>query len=308
MRNLLVLLTAVLMASVGVAGCISGDDAPAATDDEQVAEEAVATEQFGAITGQALDQSLEPVIGGDISLSKNGEILRNTKTDKAGRYTLNEVAPGSYVLRIAALGYAAGQRQVDVLANQITDASLQVDKLSSIELGLPYIVEDEIGGFLACGAGLALVPVGTPGVESGVNPRASPCGSVDENDAFLFPLGIDQGLQEMVIGMTWKPAGGLFGTELNINVEIDGCGATCEEVETYADVTGPPDILFQLREEDVPVELAFSEINGTKAIQFRIFPGPTQTPNLIYQQSYTIYYELYYNQFAPEDRNPIPDQ
>lgn len=303
---LLVILT---LALLGLSGCIGGDDAPATDDDDtERAEEARATEEFGAITGQVLDTNLEPVVNGDVFLVKRGEQERATRTDKDGRYTFNEVAPGVYTIQVSAAGYGAGSKNVDVRANEISDASLQVDKLSDVELGLPYIDDRVFEGFLACGAGQAIIPRGTPGAEEGVNPRTSPCGSIDENDEFLFDFVLEKGLQEIVIGMTWDPAGGVSGTELNLNMEIGGCDVTCTDPETYVEASGPPDMLIQLREEDIPTELAFSAMNESKAVQFRIFPAATQTPNVIYQQPYTIYVELYYNQFAEEGRNPIPDQ
>ncbi len=298
-----------LIPALVLSGCIGGDDdSPAPADpDDGGADEAVAQQGFGSLTGQVLSEALEPIPGTTIALTGSADPY-GTLTDRYGRYTINGIRPGEYVFQAEAYGHRPEVRAVSIASGEIAELSLQLSQLSDLALGLPVVDSGEFRGFLACGVGQAILPVGNPVYPSGINPRLSPCGDLDANDRFLFEFAFQPGLQEVVMGMTWDPVGGLSGRELNLNLEVLGCDVTCTDDETYIDVAGPPDIVFQLRDEDVPPTLAFSQYNETKGVQIRVFPAATQTPNVIYQQPYAIYYEFYYNQFAPEGRTPIPDQ
>lgn len=80
----------------------------------------VASAQQGTITGRVIDQSTQlPVIGAEITISGT---TRRTVTDQAGRYRIDNVAPGQVELRARFLGYAAATRSVSLEAGATVTA------------------------------------------------------------------------------------------------------------------------------------------------------------------------------------------
>lgn len=72
--------------------------------------------QAGSVTGQVTDrQSGQPVPGARIQVTQTGQVV-GVRFD--GRYNIARVAPGSYDLRVIAVGYAADRRQVTVVSDQ----------------------------------------------------------------------------------------------------------------------------------------------------------------------------------------------
>src|SRR4051794_25926845 len=63
-----------------------------------------------SISGRVMDQNGALIPGAEIeaTLSKN-RLTRKTMTDAQGRYRLIQLAPGNYLIRISALGFATQQ-------------------------------------------------------------------------------------------------------------------------------------------------------------------------------------------------------
>jgi hypothetical protein len=84
---------------------------------------------YGSIVGTIVDQSDAAVPNATVTVtSKETGLTRETKTDLAGRYSLVNVLPGTYDLRVAASGFRAVVREdVVVRINAVTRADLQLE-------------------------------------------------------------------------------------------------------------------------------------------------------------------------------------
>lgn len=75
---------------------------------------------MGSIVGMVTDEELRPLPRADVGLVGGTATL---ETDAGGRYTFNDVAPGSYGLAVQALGYESQTRKVSVVAGAVTHAN-----------------------------------------------------------------------------------------------------------------------------------------------------------------------------------------
>ena len=87
---------------------------------------ATAAAQSGTITGRVTDQgSSQAIQAARLQLAQTGQVV-NVRPD--GRYTFTSVAPGSYDIRVIAVGYAAQRKTVTVAAGETAtvDFALEV--------------------------------------------------------------------------------------------------------------------------------------------------------------------------------------
>jgi hypothetical protein len=84
---------------------------------------------YGSIVGTVVDQSDAAVPNATVTItSKETGLTRETKTDVAGRYSLVNVLPGTYDLRVAASGFRTLVREdIVVRINAVTRADLQLE-------------------------------------------------------------------------------------------------------------------------------------------------------------------------------------
>jgi hypothetical protein len=84
---------------------------------------------YGSIVGTVLDQSDAAVPNATVSATnKEIGLTRDTKTDLSGRYSLVNLLPGGYDLRVSASGFRTLTREnVPVRINAVTRADLQLE-------------------------------------------------------------------------------------------------------------------------------------------------------------------------------------
>ena len=93
-----------------------------------------AAAQQGAITGSVVDQAGNPVPAARILL---GATNRGAVTNSEGKYSIPGVAPGTYLVRVAIIGYAGEGQQVTVRAGE----SVPLDfKLKPVALSLDAVL------------------------------------------------------------------------------------------------------------------------------------------------------------------------
>lgn len=299
----LALLTAALFLLTALSGCITSDDAPQLDEaEEDTAPEAKATASLGSLEGQVVSKDLLQLEGAQVTLIKAEQTIKEATTDEDGNYVMNKLEPGDYFVRIGAETYKTATKPVTITANEVAEVNIVLPALSDAEQGVPTVETRTMKGFYSCGFATVVVAWAT-------------CSTLgDPNNKFLFEHELYPGAQEVVVGMTWDPVGGVSGTEFSINMEKEGCGVTCGDNQTYYELAGPPDLVFSVDDEylDSLTDPAFDEalklrsIEDNMTFQFRVFPAYTEA-NVVYQQPFSIYIEVYYFQDAPEGRNPIPD-
>lgn len=84
---------------------------------------------YGSIVGTVTDQSDAVVPQATLAItSKETGLSRETKTDSAGRYTLVNVLPGTYTLRVSAPGFRTVTREdLTVSINTVTRADIKLE-------------------------------------------------------------------------------------------------------------------------------------------------------------------------------------
>ncbi|MBW3583098.1 MAG: carboxypeptidase-like regulatory domain-containing protein [Euryarchaeota archaeon] len=299
MRNpwwpLLLLLIALL------SGCLGAEDA--ASPETPTAPLARATATTGSLHGQVVSADFEPLEGVGVALHKDDSLIDGTFTDRAGRYTLNDVTPDAYEVRTFASGYAVTAKTVTVAAGVITETPLVLHPLPDLS-NLSYVVPDQWTGFLGCGFGGPVYASLCSEPMDGV--------TIDENDDILEVFTVAPGVEELVFGMDWSPSGGFSARtlDLTIMVDIDPDPDTIQW-RIYREETGPPPIVFTINDTWLQQEgldgVTFATFNETRDVLIRVLPPFTFDPVIVYQQPFTVYWETYYHTTAPDGRSPIPD-
>ncbi len=275
-------LALLLVAASAFAGCVGDEETvgPAADIPEEAAE-AVVTQRTGSVQGQILTVDLEPVAGEAVGLLREADaaLTMTTTTDVQGRFTFNGVEPGGYRVHMAAPCCKEAMEPVAVQAGMVAEVSVLVDRVVSV---LAYVDEKEWTGFLSCGIG-----------------TVNACYTDAQNYKEIYPL-LSAGLQTVVIGMAWDATG--LSTDLSLTMDR---WENPEYHYDYASVTGPSPIRATVDDSTIDRDGAkFSTILDELKIRFIVNAPTTQ---FVYQQPFTLYWNEYYHEPAPEDADPIPD-
>lgn len=105
-----------LLTSLLLAGCSDGGDG----EPEEPLESAVldlgleATSTTGIIRGVVVDEAIRPL--GNATITLTGQSSGETTSNAAGAFGFDDLAPGTYFLNAAKLGYSSVQHSVEVVA------------------------------------------------------------------------------------------------------------------------------------------------------------------------------------------------
>ncbi len=274
-----------LLIAVLMAGCL-GDDGE--DPDPEGPEEPNPTAETGSIAGRVADLDLQPVKKARVTLiDANGEIAKNVTGDDSGAYVLNNVIPGTYLIRASAFCCEEEVDTVGVTANEQVEKDFQLKKLSDEDLKIPYEVTDDHVGFIACQFTL-------PGDYS------SGCGVVEGN-APRHGIGGGKGLRTIVAALSWEGGAGTAATqELEFQIRnADG--------EVYAVESGASPLQIRIDNSEISESLTpfeeFDEDGFTLEMSARPTPG-----SFVYQQQIRYDWYLHYWEEAPEGISAIPDQ
>ncbi|HEX9816639.1 MAG TPA: carboxypeptidase-like regulatory domain-containing protein [Candidatus Thermoplasmatota archaeon] len=269
--------------AVVLAGCSSARDSvapsPSVSADPDL---------FGAITGQVIDDELNPVRDAQVAVASS--VVEPMLTDADGRFAFLALPPGPDTLYVAAIGYEAAARKIEPMAGQTQDITVRLSDVASEE---PFSILETRQGLIACGSGAGFEGSGVTQVR---------CGAADENQRFLFNYTFGQDLKGILIEMRWTPAQA-FSRDLVLNVEKDGCGVDCEEDDTFAQLQGccylrvPVTIDEMTKPAATEPATDFREDGGR--IQTRTFPafGETGNPVTVFtQQPFEIRVEYFYHE------------
>ncbi len=309
-----------LMTVALLAGCISGEDEPQ-TDDSQND----SSEGLGTVAGSVFTVNLDAVENARVLLVQDGEGVAETSTDKNGAYTIRNVEPGDYLLQVSAVCCPESIKSVTVVEDEVVTEDLRLELYSSDDLKEPRVERFEWTGFLACtlrflnpeGPHHDVNVFGVPGGVSGVNA----CGVVEiaaENatgDDFLKVWEIGPGAKTVVGGMAWDAPGAALGDQLSITMEVAdrvNLPPRYTSEEGYSPVEFRVDagqIIEEFDEEDDEGhdlhQYDFDNLEDSLEVMYRIFAGGDL--NMVYQQKFTVYWDVYYWEEAPEDATAVPD-
>ena len=308
-----------MLMSALFAGCLGADDLET---DENGAEEP--QEGLGTVTGSIFTIDLNAIENAQVRLVQGDEVAAEATTDAQGRYEIRNVEPGEYRLQVTAACCRENVRAVTVTEDEVVTADLRLEPFTADDLQQPRVERFEWRGFLACtvrfpnpdgphhGENVQGIPLGVTGVNA--------CGLVEiaaENatdDDFLHVFEIGPGLKTVVGGMEWQAPGASMGDELSLTMEVNG---RPNFPPRYAAVDGHSPLEFRADagyvieeyEEEIDGDdihqYDFNNVDDSLELMFRVFAGGDL--NVVYQQQFTVYYDLYYWEEAPDDATALPD-
>lgn len=301
------LVTLMFMAAL-LAGCVTGDDVEAPGEEDDVPVE----QGMGSIRGTILTVNLDSVEGAQVRLVQDDEPVTQTSTDADGSYRIDNVEPGDYRLQVTAVCCRENVAMVAVMEGETTTADLQLEPWTDDDLERPRIERYEWTGFLSCtvravaGADVCAI-IEIAGNEVGHE-------NATDND-FLYVWEIRRGLKTVVGGMQWQAPGASLGDELALLMEVaDRPNAP----PLYTRQDGPSPLEWRVEagyveanfdEEDGSGhnihQYDFNNIEDSQELMYRIFAGGLV--NVVYQQQFTVYWDLYYWAPAPPGASALPD-
>lgn len=113
-----------LMIALTFAGCVgasstgsvSSSSAPPTSADPPTADLST-----GAISGRVVDDEVRPIPKADVVLA---ETKAETKTDEEGKFTFNDLQPGTFRILVQKLGYESAGVKVDVKPGEVVEAKI----------------------------------------------------------------------------------------------------------------------------------------------------------------------------------------
>jgi hypothetical protein len=242
---------------------------------------------FGSIVGTVVDDELQPIPRAQVAVASG--VVESTHTDEDGSFLIQGLPPGPDTLYIAAIGFEAAARQVELVAGRNEEITIRLSEVGTDE---PFSMLETHQGLIACGSGAGFEGSGFTQVG---------CGAADPNQAFLFNFTFGKDLKGILFEMSWTPAQAL-SRDLVFNVEKDGCGVECTEDDTFAQLQGccylrVPVTIDEMRKPAGALPATdFGEDGGR--IQTRTLPafGEAGSPVTVFtQQPFEIRVEYFYN-------------
>lgn len=301
MRTTGTLLLTLLVMTTYLAGCL--------TSDESVQEVPMAggqVQETSTVAGTVLTVHFLPVEGARVMLVKGNDVLAQTTTDNQGKYRIENVEPGDYRLQVTsvccresvqAVTVTSGDASVDILLEPYTEDDLQVPRVESYEWT----------GFLACSVAAGIAGLNACTVVDMVGEEIGHENATD--DDFLIGWEIQRGLKSVVGAMDWQAPGAAVGDELFLLMEAYG---RWNQHPRYVQAEGYSPIEFRVDAGYVKAnmdpefhEYDFDNVENSLGLAYRIFAGGLA--NVVYQQQFTVYWDLYYWEPAPPGASALPD-
>lgn len=228
------------------AGCSDPTRQPVADEDFSDLDVRVSA-STGAIRGLVVDDRIVPVVGAAVALT-NAE--RETTTDNQGRFVVNDLAPGTYFLRIRSNLHKEVQASAEVEAG-VADPPLVRVQLERLFTQDPYSVIVAHDGFFECSQDGASWYYSSSTCVAGVLGPASsvePLGSIGAQKR-EWHSDVPSGWQTMVFEMDWEPTS--QGTSTRMGMVVSTYKPERSGSHWFAEFEGASPVRGQL---DVGVE------------------------------------------------------
>lgn len=275
----MVLMVLAALTAAAFAGCVGGDDDP--ETEEESGQNAGQGES--TIHGTILTVDLEPVDGATVSLVQGSDLYADARTNAEGEYEVEGVEAGEYRIQVTAACCREHVQGVSIPEGENVRVSVQLERFTERDLQTPHMKQFEWEGVLSCSFG----------VLGGVSYN---CGGFSSNNDRAHDFEVSEGLKTIVVAMAWDSA----NTNLNDGMIVDlmrgndrlgeGIGESPIEYRVDADGEGGND---------------FENIEDTWDLEWLVWAGGTA--NVIYEQTFTVYWHEYYWEHAPEGASALPD-
>jgi hypothetical protein len=322
------LLGSIIVASI-LSGCVASEGAPAAPGSAPQVVDGPArfNESSGAVEGLVLNPETLPVEGALVALVQGSVPTMQSLTDAGGRFVFNEVAPGTYTVAATKLGYTSTAKRIDVLAGEITTASVVIEE---IEVYSPYYKTFQVTGYFECSyqagsKGPCFFPV------VGTNTSVVP---VDPwtNNKRQFNYGVPPGAMTVLNEMQWSQTSAATGDSMSVFMSYQERTGS----HWYCDAASPSPIYMRWErardgdswdpsdnapgtcvqgDDSLPsAEPKTIPMDGSQILTSRANTGPSNLPGLstagvgmAFQQSFDIVITSFHWEFAPEGWTGLSD-
>lgn len=293
---------------VALAGCVQpgGGGGQQVPTDDLSAPDAEFDERTGAIRGTVLGSDFLPIAGAQAGLQgRDGS--RTTAAD--GTFTFSRLEPGEYVVLVSKLQYQAASLAATVRAGEATQVDVTLEPVPIVE---PFFEVSQFTGFITCSVGYALVlseecgaGAGTPAGRFGTDPNNKIDWAFNVENTAEFPQ-----LQTMYLELSWRPASAA-ASQLGFHVAHGFvCEPSCEETTNFCDVFenyGPPVQTCTVNVDQLGITDPASQLPYDITARAWAAPsGETESPNIVFQQPFTMYRTDFYGQGVPEGYSAVP--
>ncbi len=281
----------VTLAVAVLAGCMGSDDEPEPGEGDGASNGS--SKETGMLEGTVMDEDLIPIGSARVSVVANETLQAEAEVDDQGDYRLTGIEPGQYRLQITASCCREHVQGVTIEAGETARVNVQLIRFTEDEIGTPYVESDDWTGFVSCSYRDA----------TGGGYHSGPCEDLDDNTDRVHELELKRGLKTIVVGMQWDSE----LTNLQERLVLRHYVAPWQSsAPTFFRIDAGSPIEARIGPEDASSgeELYFENIEDSWDTEFQVWAGGT--PNVVYQQPFTVWYDLYYWEEAPEGASALP--
>lgn len=318
------IIASIILAAIVVSGCV-GDEPPAEVGNDtgsptpSVAPPAEFNATSGALKGLVVDIEYVPLGGVDLRLAEADVVTRSAQD---GSFSFSLVEPGDYKLESSKLGYFSGSQGVTVAAGEVTEG-VEVS-MTPLPIKEPHKYIDSFNGYITCSIGMfdLLSEECGEGVQNDLGPPVpNPIGDNPNNKIdWKFDLVNVTGLESVFVELDWEPAS-TAAQQIALNVAHGfKCTPNCEAQRTYCNafsVYGPPVVQCEILRNvegsggytDFGITDPATQVPWDMTARAWAAPVPAgEMPNIVLEQSFTMYRTEFYDMAKPEGYSATPPQ
>jgi hypothetical protein len=267
-----VIVVALLIAFMALAGCAGGADEAGAPAEA----EPTPTAETGSIRGTVTNSELLGIPGVAVAIL---DLELEGVTDSDGVFVFNDLEPGTYKVFAQKLGYESAAVSVPVVAGEVVDKAIELVEIVTTE---PYHEIVEEVGYISCGVGTSVVTVW-------VN-----CAEVTGNHRTTIVFSVNSGLSASMSETVWESTTAASAPELLVNEAFDG-ELRCDRCQGASPLVLVTDDYGDVEDE---TELSHGYFTG--------FGGAGLPVAFSFDQTFTVYLSSFYHQGVPDGWSAAP--
>lgn len=298
LRNVRPTTLAILLLTMGLAGCAGGDgDTQSATLSTPTGPD----HETGAVQGVVVGDEGLPVPNVTVVIQlSDGSSEPSDRTDENGAFEIAGLPAGSHKIFLERLGYESVARPVTVVAGETTELEFTIMPIEVTEV---FHTTEILAGFIGCSI-TVIYPAGSPGY------TAWQCGDVAGNEPWYpnhepyLNWTVPEDVVTHLLELTWEPASSSADQlRWQIATNLDCYLNLCFVGGEYQTQGGPAPLEYRLEDgEGLPDDLP-------SPFMSRVSSGPATTTSpvrVVIEQPFEQYTSSWFGEPAPETWTALP--